>query len=261
MSKVYWRKPIQVRELFPEKSLSSEQLYAEEELWYAMRDLVNLLWEEGKVVLVEPLAENRVGKFVQMRAAEGLFEVPPWKFLRGSPEDLTAGRQSVVKSLTLSRVAPRAVVFATKVPEGELDPNEPWFIQDCIEAHADITVVFVQGKLFSFELSRTFTDRSIDWRVVSLEPQFSHWASHRLPEEVGNAIHAYMARLSLDYGRLDFLRRSSGDYVFLEVNPHGEWGWLDPHGEEGVLKEIIEAVSPLTPVHPIPVTPFFSTRA
>ena len=194
-----------------------------------------------------------------MRAAEGLLEVPPWKFLRGSPEDVAAGGNRSQKPYP-SRVVPRAVVFATKVPEEELDPNEPWFIQDCIEAHA-YHGRFVQGKLFSFELSRTFTDRSKDWRVVSLEPQFSHWASHRLPEEVGNAIHAYMARLSLDYGRLDFLRRSSGDYVFLEVNPHGEWGWLDPHGEEGVLKEIIEAVSPLTPVHPIPVTPFFSTRA
>jgi hypothetical protein len=261
VSKVYWRKPIQVRELFPEKTLSSEQVYAEEELWYAMRDLVNLLWEQGKVVLVEPLAENRVGKFVQMRAAEGLFEVPLWKFLRGSPEHFVAEKQSVVKSLTLSRVAPRAVVFATKVPEGELDPNEPWLIQDCIEADADITVVFVRGQLFPFELARTFTARSVDWRVVSLEPQFSRWAPHSLPEEVEHSIRAYMARLSLDYGRLDLMRRSSGEYVFLEVNPHGEWGWLDPHGEEGVLRAIIEAVSPLTPVHPIPVTPFFATQA
>ena len=261
VAKVYWRKPIQVRELFPEKALSADRIYAEEELWYAVRDVVNLLWQEGKVVLVEPLAENRIGKFVQMRVAEDLFEVPPWRFLRGSPQRLAAGKQSVVKSLTLGRVAERSVIYATKVREEELDPNEPWFLQDCVEAEADVTVVFVRGQLFPFELKRDFTDLSVDWRVVSLEPRFSNWVHFSLPAPLEAAIRAYMGRLSLDYGRLDLLRRPSGEYVFLEVNPHGEWGWLDPKGRIGVLKAIIEEVSPRTPIHPLPVTPAFSMRA
>ena len=259
--KVYWRKPIQVRELFPENAISAERVYAEEELWYAMRDLVNLLWQEGKVVLVEPLAENRVGKFVQMRVAEGLFEVPPWKFIMGSPGRLVPDKESVVKSLTLGRVAERSVIYATKVREEELNPDEPWFVQDCVEAEADVTVVFVRGRLFPFELRRDFTDLSVDWRVVSLDPQYSKWVHFRLPAPTETAIREYMGRLSLDYGRLDFLRRPTGEYVFLEVNPHGEWGWLDPKGKIGVLGAIINEVSPLTPIHPLPVTPSFAMRA
>lgn len=261
VAKVYWRKPIQTRVLFPEGTYSPEDAYAEDELWYAARDLVNLYWEKGKVVLVEPLAENRVGKFVQMRAAEGLFEVPAWKFLRGSSRRFIEQKESVVKSLTLNRIADRSVMYATRVPENELDPREPWFVQDFVEAEADITIVYVRGKLFAFALERGFTDRSIDWRVVSLDPSFPNWVPHSLPDPITAAIREYMTRLSLDYGRLDLLLKGSGDYLFLEVNPNGEWGWLDPSGDEGILNAIIDEVSPKTPIHPIPVRPGFAMPA
>ena len=259
VAKVYWRKPIVTRELFPEQPCSIEKIYIEDELWYAMRELVNLLWEKGKVVLAEPFAENRVGKFVQMRVAEGLFEVPPWRFLRGMPECFVHGKESVAKSLTLNRVADRAVNYAAKVPEHKLDPGEPWFLQDYVDAEADVAVIFIRGDLFAFELDRNFLHHSIDWRVCSLDPKYSKWRYCKLPRPLEIPIREYMTLLSLDYGRLDLLRKPSGDYVFLEVNPHGEWSRLDPRGELGVLDAIIREVSPQTPVHPIPVRPWFYT--
>lgn len=261
IKKVYWRKPIPKREIFPESASSAEDTYMEEELWYAMRDIMNLLWGQGKVVLVEPFAEHRIGKLVQMRAAKKSFTVPDWKFVRGSKEDLIAGKESVVKSLTLKRVASKSVIYATKVQEQRLDPDAPWLIQDYVDAAADVTVAYVRGEVFAFELARTFTKRTIDWREVSLDPAAPRWSPHRLPPSLIIAIQEYMNRLSLDYGRLDLLRRRTGEYLFLEVNPHGEWGWLDPKGEFGLLKAIIREVSPRTPVHPIPVTPAFAMHA
>jgi hypothetical protein len=146
------------------------------------------------------------------------------------------------------------------VDQRELDPKVPWLVQSHVEARADVTVVFVRGALFPFELQRNFTDRSIDWRAVSLDPGFPRWSRHDLPAPVADSIRQYMARLSLDYGRLDFLCRHDGGYAFLEVNPHGEWGWLDPRGEHGLLEAIIREISPLTPVSPIPVKPEFAVR-
>ena len=53
------------------------------------------------------------------------------------------------------------------------------------------------------------------------------------------------------YARLDFLRRGAGDraedYVFLESNFTGEWGWLDPRGEHGLLQKVLEEIDPRTP--------------
>jgi hypothetical protein len=261
VSKVYWRKPAPTLEIFPERGLSPEDCYMEGELWYALRDLVNLLWQKGRLTLVEPFAEHRIGKLVQMNVARKFFEVPAWKFTRGNPWGEKEAEPAVVKSLTLNRVADRSVIYATKIAPQELDPGAPWFLQDYVEAVADVTVVFVRGELFAFELERNFTARSIDWREVSLEPDAPPWRPHVLPERIATAVRDYMAMLSLHYGRLDFLLGASGRYAFLEVNPHGEWGWLDPHGEGGVLEAILRTVSPATPLHPLPVTPAFSMPA
>jgi hypothetical protein len=209
------------------------------------------------VVLVEPFAEERAGKLVQMRAAADLFYVPPWKLVRGSASFLDRGRTALVKSLTQKRVAPKSVIYATRVAEGDLDPAAPWLVQEYVAAAADVTVVFVRGELFAFELDRArFVERAADWRVVSLEPGGEAWRPHVLPPDTAAAVRTLMGRLALDYGRIDLLCRAPGggrgEYAFLEVNPHGEWGWLDPRGEHGVLGAIVREVAPDTPVHPIP---------
>ena len=33
--------------------------------------------------------------------------------------------------------------------------------------------------------------------------------------------------LGLNYGAFDFVRAVNGELVFLEVNPTGEWAWLE----------------------------------
>jgi len=39
------------------------------------------------------------------------------------------------------------------------------------------------------------------------------------------------------FGRLDFLRDKEGLW-FLELNPNGQFAWLDPVGTQGVLKAV-----------------------
>jgi glutathione synthase/RimK-type ligase-like ATP-grasp enzyme len=36
-----------------------------------------------------------------------------------------------------------------------------------------------------------------------------------------------LTSLGLVYGAFDFVRTPAGDLVFLEVNPTGEWAWLE----------------------------------
>ena len=92
---------------------------------------------------------------------------------------------------------------------------------------------------------------AIDWRAVALEPG-ADWSPHALPAPVAENLSRLMQELRLDYGRADFLLTAEGEYVFLEVNPNGEWGWLDKDGSHGVLPRILDAVSPHTPIRPLP---------
>ncbi len=43
-----------------------------------------------------------------------------------------------------------------------------------------------------------------------------------------------MKRLDLSFGTIDLVETPEGDYVFLEVNPSGQWLWLDDKLDLGI---------------------------
>lgn len=253
VAKCYWRKPLK-KHLIPGlgQQVGSEEKFCEEEIWYAMREVVNMLWQDRKLVLVEPFGDARAGKLIQAEAAAKFFDVPPSRFVLGHTDALRAGRESVVKSLTSQRVEDDTILYATRVQEHELNPAYPWMIQDLVEAEMDVTVVFVRDRMFAFELRRApFLERTLDWKEISTETVTDDWPVHALPANIEDGIRGFMRELNLQYGRLDFLRTADGRYHFLEVNPNGEWGWLDSEGKYGLLDKILEEISPATALHPL----------
>ena len=254
--KALWRKPWS-RVQFRPTSRTDEERYYDQELWYAIRDIVNLLWRAHKLVLVEPFAERRAGKFVQLRVAARHLQVPGYQFRLGLPSAFADDAAVVVKSLTTEPVGPAAqrhLLFTTRVDDRALSPDCPWMVQDYIHADRDVTVAFVRDQLFAFELDRTvFRDELADWREMPTDWEGGRWFPHVLPAPLQDAIFAFMAELDLQFGRLDFLC-GQGGYFFLEVNTNGEWAWLDTEGRYGLLDKVAAEIDPgSTPVHSIPV--------
>jgi glutathione synthase/RimK-type ligase-like ATP-grasp enzyme len=50
---------------------------------------------------------------------------------------------------------------------------------------------------------------------------------HDLPAEVGEKLLALMRRLGLEYGAIDLRLTPDGEYVFLEVNPAGQFLFVE----------------------------------
>jgi hypothetical protein len=252
IAKFLWRKPLTTQQLFPDRAVPREQIYQEEELAYAMRDVWNRLYLDGRAVLIDPVSDVLAGKLVQARIALRYFPVPSWRFVAGRSPGSTGIPPSVVKSLTSSRVGNRAILYTTRVSAEQLAPDAPWMIQDCVDASRDVTVVVVRDALFAFELERGgFPSGVVDWRQARTMTPEQSWKPHRLSPATASSIRQFMEAMSLHYGRLDFLL-SGETYHFLEVNPNGEWGWLDPRGEAGILDALAEELSPKTPCHPLP---------
>ncbi len=249
--KFLWRKPRTNQQLFPDRAIPREQQYEDDELAYAMREVWNRMYYEGRAVLIDPASHLLAGKCLQARVAGTYFDVPAWKFVSGSATHLAKGRLSVVKSLSAQPVQEKSVLYASRVREDQLTPATPWMIQDYVEAERDVTVVVVRDALFAFELDRSgFPPDVIDWRRADLLAPTS-WAPHILPPRLATSIASFMRDMSLHYGRLDFLLAGS-TYYFLEVNANGEWDWLDPHGDAGIVQKMVEELSPDTPCHPLP---------
>ena len=107
-------------------------------------------------------------------------------------------------------------------------------------AEADMTAVFVAGRVFAFTLDRKTFD-GVDWRK-HINRQELNWTPTTLSEDLVAGIQGFMKAAKLTFGRLDFLLADDVAY-FLEINPNGQWAWLDLEGKEGVFDAVIEELT------------------
>jgi hypothetical protein len=246
IAKVYRRSSMRRSMLFPQVQLTDLERYAEEEVHAAWTDLLNIFWDQGKLVLSQPLATQRSGKLQQLRVAERHFSITPFRFLLNRGDQLRPGGSSVCKSFNFKFVD-GVGFYSSRVDEGDLDPAQPWLLTDFVDATHDVTVAVVRDELFAFELDRSvFIEQTIDWRQSPVRHAHRGWKRVEIPAQIQIGISGFMDEVGQHFARIDFLRK--GDrYTFLEANYNGEWGWLDPDATEGLMLKIIHEIHPDTP--------------
>ena len=242
IAKFLWRKPLTNQQLYPDHTFPRERVFEEDELAYAMRDVWNAMYYCGRAVLIDPLSDTVAGKLLQAQIAERYFSVPDWAVVSGASVRSEARPQQVAKSLTSRRTGDRSVLYTTPIDAEQLSPASPWFLQSFVSAEYDVTVVVIRDAVFAFALGRAeFPAGVVDWRRARNLTSTQNWVPHALPPDFAAAIRQFMGDMSLHYGRIDFLL--AGDtYYFLEVNPNGEWGWLDELGDAGIVQRAGERV-------------------
>lgn len=101
--------------------------------------------------------------------------------------------------------------------------HAPQIFQPRVAKRRELRAVHVAGKFFVGAIEPGDT---VDWRITVPGAE-SRWSTAALPAPVAARARALMRRLGLAYGALDFIVTPEGRHVFLEVNPSGEWGWLE----------------------------------
>jgi hypothetical protein len=203
---------------------------------YLIRELYNVAVAAGAYALVEQGAERRLGKVRQLLLAKQYFKIPQWAIFLG--KHYKAPENTIVKSLSGEQVDSDNVLYTTRVDDQVLDPDYVWLTQDAIKKTADLTVCFVDGRIFAFAL--TAASDSTDWRK-DLGKGEQHWRPYRLSTQTFTHVKSFMRDCRLNYGRLDFVLDGE-DLFFLEVNPNGQWAWLDLDDESGLVSAVVEAV-------------------
>jgi hypothetical protein len=61
-----------------------------------------------------------------------------------------------------------------------------------------------------------------DWRAGNPELEI-----FLLPEHIQDAIHRLMASFEINFASMDMIVTPSGEFVFLDLNPNGQWLWLE----------------------------------
>ena len=59
-----------------------------------------------------------------------------------------------------------------------------------------------------------------------------------MPDDVAAMLRDLMRRLGLVYGAIDMRLTPRGDYVFLEINPAGQWLFIEAHSAQPITATI-----------------------
>jgi hypothetical protein len=134
-----------------EESWSRQQLEA---LWMGIRDLA---WHSGRLALVQPCVTGNWSKLRQMRVASKFFPVPSWVAHHNSGYRLA--EPVVAKTFVPCPVGGGAILPVVDADQSKLSSDFPWFLQSKVcDASHDVTVVWVRGRCFAYELDRSLFD-------------------------------------------------------------------------------------------------------
>ncbi|MFT5823313.1 MAG: glutathione synthase/RimK-type ligase-like ATP-grasp enzyme [Crocinitomix sp.] len=135
-------------------------------------------------------------------------------------------------SLSFSMGAGERFFPTTQISEENLELLEdtlsccPMIFQNNIPKSYELRIAYVNGECFTGKIDASKSDKGKqDWRYS--EKNVAFWAHYELPIAEVEKIDKLMKRFELSFGAIDMIRQPNGEYVFLEVNPSGEWGMLE----------------------------------
>jgi ATP-GRASP peptide maturase of grasp-with-spasm system len=127
-----------------------------------------------------------------------------------------------------------------KLSSGDIDTIDerffPSLFQENIDKEYEIRVFYLDRKFFCLALLTS----DHDWVDVKLKTgtDTAHWVVYKLPSPVEKKIIGFMDDVGLNTGSLDIIKTSDGRYVFLEVNPVGQYSHPSYHGNFMIEREI-----------------------
>jgi glutathione synthase/RimK-type ligase-like ATP-grasp enzyme len=145
-----------------------------------------------------------------------------------------------------------SVVFTNPVGPEDLEDLSglslcPMTFQERVEKRLELRATVVGRRVFTASIDSQVSERAAhDWRRDGVA-LVGEWRPYTLPPEAEGRLLALMDYFGLNYGAADFILTPDGRHVFLELNPSGEFFWLE-HGPglriSGALADVLLGLAP-----------------
>ncbi len=112
----------------------------------------------------------------------------------------------------------------------------PVIFQEYIEG-VDLRITVIGDMIFTGEIDASKTSYPFDMRMVIGEAGIK---AVELPKNIQKLILKLMRKLGLTYGAIDMRRTSDGKYIFLEINPAGQWLFVEEQTGLPISKAIAD---------------------
>ena len=198
-------------------------------------------WQTGTVQwvpalpAVDRLAHNKPLQ-LQVAAAHG-FRIPR-TYIGNDVDDFLAfveacAGQVITKTLwpyDLHRDGAKHQLYTQRIQRRHLQDAAavqfaPVIAQEWLAKDVELRVTVIAPHVFGAEIrSQALRGTRLDWRRRATEAEH---APHRLPDDVARRCAEITRALGCCFGAIDLILTPEGEYVFLEINPNGEWRWVE----------------------------------
>lgn len=190
-------------------------------------------------------AENKV---LQLNIAKLIGFSVPETLISSNFEEIvgfynSSKKNIIIKPLYKSRVVEndkQSLIFTNRISQHHIELLEsslklPSIYQRHIKKKREYRVTVVNNDVFSAYVdSQSDEETTVDWRKKKLK---FHKAA--LPRTVEKMCIELTKSLGLSFGAIDLIESTSGEYFFLEINPNGQWAWIEIDTGLEISKSII----------------------
>ncbi|MDR0503616.1 MAG: hypothetical protein LBH16_09900 [Treponema sp.] len=115
--------------------------------------------------------------------------------------------------------------------------NYPVFIQEYIEKQYELRITCIGDNIFPVKiLSQSNDNTKIDWRVDNCSSV--EYTKTEINNELKSKCNRLLHCFNLNFACIDLIVDKNNKIYFLDLNPNGQWAWLDEILDLGIGKEI-----------------------
>jgi hypothetical protein len=138
----------------------------------------------------------------------------------------------------------RSLLFATPIRPDDLEDglDEPHLFQGFVAKRYDVRVTIIGERVFATRIdARNDPDGAVDWRRAS--PVNLQYSPELLPDDVADHCRQLVSDFGLEFGALDLARRTDGGYTFFELNPNGQWAFVEQRTGQPLRSTLAELLT------------------
>ncbi len=119
----------------------------------------------------------------------------------------------------------------------------PMTFQEEVRKAHDLRVIVVDDCVFATSITSPDSHEQVDWRISDLAGRNLTHTMVKLPEDTEDNCRSLVKEFGLRYSSIDMAQDTSGNLYFLELNPNGQWAWIEQLTDYPIRDAIIDALT------------------
>lgn len=253
---VWYRRPKKFVVPPDHEGTEEEREFVESEFRAALWSLyttIDCFWMNKPLQAVRLFEHN---KLLQLKVASSVGLAVPETLISNDPGELIGFAEKLGGVIAVKVICSRIFqeshlswgIYTNKVLVNFLKEHErdlviaPIMAQEYVPKKFELRVTIVGANVFACAIHSQESEKTTDdWRHYDFD-NVPH-ESYQLPEEIKEKLLAFMNAADLSFGAIDMVVKPDGEFVFLEINPSGQFSWIENITGLPISKAIAETLA------------------